>query len=745
MLFSFCSQEKKMLRKASTAVDQSEFDKALGYYDQILYKDEKSFFGNAGKGIVLSEYMSRHEQAIPYLEKALANSPPDKSKPIIHGNLGRSYHFIGNYKRALEHFGKLDNDPSYSDYDEFLSKRIADCKYALEHPEVAIPENQAITNVGNTINTDKPEYTPVYTNGKLFFTSKRQDNEKEKKNGIDGKYFESVYIAEMGSDGNWTQPKKVDLGETAGMQSSKYGEAVASASPDGKNLYIYKGGKIFQTGVEDPDHKMEALDDAINFSKLQNHAALSPDGNTMYFTSESDKGRGGSDIYYSEKKSDGSWGEPQALDFTINTPYDEEAPFVNESGVLFFSSNGHPGYGGFDIYRTQKVNGAWTKPVNLGQPVNSPGDDIFFSLLPNSSKGYFASARAGGFGDLDIYRVHYVITDMPECKPAQEIFTLRTEQDETNPMVYNISLDVPENEKNNIRSYSWAINGKALAETKGSFTHTFNKPDEYVVTAKVVALCDTCPALKALCTEKTLAVNNNVLAANEKNSGSSKNNTKGSFAKNETGKNSAADKKNNTARETESRSDKKGKDGGNNLTSNDKKAGEQFATDEGNYSGSSPEARNRLKNKSSASNKSMHLLSDNELNAMNWNTKAIQFDYNNSEVSSDTRAVLDKNIDVLRANKDLKVEITGHADSRGSSEYNKTLSKKRAQSVKKYLVSKGVSSDRIKSVKGAGEEELVNECSDGVECDEKKHAENRRVKIEVHGPDVKNDKDFTSN
>src|SRR5690349_195303 len=96
LLMASCSQEKKLLRKASVAVDQSDFDKAIAQYDEILAKNDKSFFGNAGKGIVLSEYMSRHEQAIPYLEKALANSPPDKTKPILNGNLGKSYHFIGN-------------------------------------------------------------------------------------------------------------------------------------------------------------------------------------------------------------------------------------------------------------------------------------------------------------------------------------------------------------------------------------------------------------------------------------------------------------------------------------------------------------------------------------------------------------------------------------------------------------------------------------------------------------------------
>src|SRR4051812_24149258 len=184
LIFTYCSQEKKLLRHAANAVERSEFEKAVGYYDQVIQKDSSSFFGNAGKGVVLSEFMSRHEQAIPYLERALKNTP-DKTKPILHSNLGKSYHFVGNYERALFYYGKSqkDNDPKWADYDEFLTKRIADCRYAIEHPQVAPPENQSITNVGPTINTEMPEYTPVVAGGKMYFTSKRQDDPKEKKNG----------------------------------------------------------------------------------------------------------------------------------------------------------------------------------------------------------------------------------------------------------------------------------------------------------------------------------------------------------------------------------------------------------------------------------------------------------------------------------------------------------------------------------------------------------------------------------
>jgi peptidoglycan-associated lipoprotein len=236
ILLSYCSQERKLLRKASNAVDRVDYEQAVSYYDQIINKDSTSFYGNAGKGIVLSEFMARHEQAIPYLERSLRNSPKS-SKPVVHGNLGRSYHFIGNYKRALEHYAQIEktNDEAYSDYDEFLRKRIADCRFAIAHPDVASNENQFVKNAGNTVNSADPEYAPVYLNGKLYFTSKRQDDPKEKRNGIDGRFYESVYAANVNADSSIASPA---LNKFSFSTMKNYGEGVTSASADGQSLLV---------------------------------------------------------------------------------------------------------------------------------------------------------------------------------------------------------------------------------------------------------------------------------------------------------------------------------------------------------------------------------------------------------------------------------------------------------------------------------------------------------------------------
>ena len=722
LLLASCSDEKKMLRKASNAVNQSNFDQAITYYDKILQKNDNSFFGNAGKGIVLSEFQARHEQAIPYLEKALANSP-DKSKPILNSNLGKSYHFIGNFKRALEYYGKLDNDPKYNDYDEFLTKRIADCKYAIEHPDVATVENQDVKNVGSVINTQMPEYTPVFSNGTMYFTSKRQDDAKEKKNGIDGKYFESIYTSKL-ENGNWTPPKKFDLPK--GFQMRKYGEAVASISPDGQKLFVYKAGKIYETDVNNTDH-MKEMDKNINSAGLMNHASLSPDGKTMYFTSESSKGNGGSDIYVTTKKDDGTWEDPRGLDYSVNTSYDEEAPFVTADGVLYFASNGHPGYGGFDIYKTRKVNGSWTKPENLGQPINSPGDDIFFTLLNNTSNGYYASARPGGFGDLDIYHVHYLRNENVECRPT-DVMAINAVPDLNNPMAYNIGLDLPENMKSSVRSYRWEIDGKALPHTEASFRHTFDKPDTYKVNARIISYCDTCPTLNAFCAEKTITVQGHILAAND-----TAGNAGGKLASNVKNKKGKQDKTNNK-KETAGGNDALAANSGSpdeesNAARKSRKAGKTATGNDGSSSDSDNDNRSNAGSNSDAM--ATAYLTDEKLKEMNWNVTPVYFDYNEASIRNDSKTVLDENIRVLKNSPGLTVVISGYADSRGSADYNQQLSAKRANTVKDYLLNNGVARKSIKSVKGFGETQLVNNCADNVECDENQHQQNRRVKVDV--------------
>jgi outer membrane protein OmpA-like peptidoglycan-associated protein/tetratricopeptide (TPR) repeat protein len=708
-----CSHEKTMLRKASNAVDRAEYDMAASYYDKIIEKDKNSFYGNAGKGIVLSEFLARHEQAIPYLEKALSNSPK-KSKPVIQSNLGKSYHYIGNYKRALYYYDKIsaENDPKYSDYDEFLAKRIADCHYAIKHPKVALPEHQNIKSIGRPVNTEMAEYTPVLIEKKLYFTSKRQDNPKEKRNKLDGKFFESIYVTELNDDGTFSTPQLMKL-PSESNRMRKFGEAVISASADGQILYVYKGGKIYETEVNNLQSVPKKMDKTINFA-LQNHAFLTSDGKTLYFSAEDRRnGIGGADLYVSTKGDDGTWSDPKILPGNINTPYNEDAPFMSEQGILYFSSNGHPGYGGYDVYKTKKVDGVWAAPENLGQPVNSAGDDVFFSQMTNKADGFYASARPGGIGDLDIYKVHYVITDDVKCT-IDSLLTIATEPDPKNPMLYHVALSVPDDYKNNVRSYRWRVNNEEIAATDPEFEQVFSRSGTYTITTQLIVYCDTCPSLIGKCASKTIIAGAPLL-------------TEVDTLNKLTKKNRLAMAKKESESKNQGISEQKQSQSKSASTANNNFAGEQANN---NNSGITSKPASSTKG-AALSSSGAGTLSESKLKEINWNNKALHFAFDDYSLDESAKEILDENIKALQNNKDLYISIRGFADSRGPETYNRSLSQKRAAEVRRYLVNNGVPETRIRSVKGYGETELLNSCSDEVVCSEDQHQQNRRVVLSV--------------
>ncbi len=665
ILIVSCSEEKKLIRKASNAVDVYDYDKAISYYDQVLAKDSNNFYANAGKGVVLSEYMGKYDKAIPYLERANKKSP-EKTSMKINNDLGKSYHYIGNYPRALYFYGKAtgENKEDHPDYDIFLAKRIADCKFAMENPEVNPPELQSVKNVGSVINTDMPEYGPIYTNGKLIFTSKRKDTPKEKKNGLDRRYFESMYISTV-NNGSFSTPRRFTLPDKgADSKFHKGGESAVSISADGKTLYIFKGGKLYEADMTDSTKNEKKISNNINFSPLQGHAFITSDGKMLLFTAESPNGRGGTDIYKSLKQENGEWSDPSLLPYNINTDYNEDAPFLTEDGTLFFASNGHPGYGGYDVYKTHMENGQWTDPVNLGQPINTPGDDIYMALKPNSSYGYYSSSRKGGYGDMDIYNVHYVSAEIPKCKTVDTSFVINATPAVDSQMSYTFAVNVPEQYKNNVRSISWTVNDEILTATTDNIQYSFPGNSTYKVAAKAVVYCDTCPTLLALCAEKEIIIGQNILVAN-----------------------------------TEPVNDGK-------IEGTPKKA-----------------TVNTVKGE----------LSESQLQNLGWNTTPDYFDYNKADLREDAKNILDQNINVLKNNRDLTLVIMGYADSRGTSEYNKNLSAKRANTVKQYYVENGISKKRITATIAYGESMIENGCVDGVECSEAQHQLNRKVDFKVSG------------
>lgn len=378
-------------------------------------------------------------EAIPFLENALSHNPHNAR---THFDLGRAWLNIGQYTKGLTALEKAYQTDRYVDpaleglYAEALhfNRRFEE---AIKHYRLALPAlkekdplrerynlrlTQAVNgarlvkdsvdviieNMGPAINSPYPDYVPVISADQhvLMFTSRRPGNLG--KMDFEGLYFEDVYLSTEGEDGKWSRP--VNLGEPI---NTKEHDATASLSADGQRLFIYRSStrSVYQCDLKgnswsDPK---PLPGDVVSRNSWEPHACQSADGRLLFFNSDRPGGQGGLDLYVSLKQADGKWGPPINLGPKINTPYDERSPFFHPDGkTLYFSSEGHNAMGGQDIFKTtREEGGVWTAPVNIGYPINTPGDDVYFVMAADGRTAYISSSRPGGYGEKDIYRLTF--------------------------------------------------------------------------------------------------------------------------------------------------------------------------------------------------------------------------------------------------------------------------------------------------------------------------------------------------
>ncbi len=248
----------------------------------------------------------------------------------------------------------------------------------------------------------------------LYFTSLRIIGKTRTKSPISGQGFAHIYETTKNAKGDWEKPERLEE-----PLNSPYDEGSVFVTNDGKEMYytrcvlnkvelidaqIYKAVKSAGTWGE--PEKLELGGDSILFA----HPTLSPDGQTLYFVSDKLEGKGGKDIWKIEKTEEG-WGKPKNLGFPFNTHGDEMFPYMRKDGIFYFSSNGHAGYGGLDIFRAITNKEGEITIENLGTPINSSADDFAISFEGETEKGYFSSARENTKGDDNIYKF-----ELPELK-----------------------------------------------------------------------------------------------------------------------------------------------------------------------------------------------------------------------------------------------------------------------------------------------------------------------------------------
>ena len=225
-----------------------------------------------------------------------------------------------------------------------------------------------------------------------------------------GKYYEDIYFSKKNPEGSWGAA--VNVGPSL---NTEFHEAVVSISKDGNKLFVYRDdkgdGNLYFSEMKNGEwSSLKKLDGEINSSSWESHAFLSADGKKLYFVSDRPGGYGGRDLYYSELQKNGKWGVSVNMGPVVNSPFDEDGPWVSDDGSkIIFSSNGHSTMGGFDIFTAEKnENGDWEVPLNMGYPVNSTDDDVFFTYAPDRNTIYYSSGKYNGFGNEDIYEMKII-------------------------------------------------------------------------------------------------------------------------------------------------------------------------------------------------------------------------------------------------------------------------------------------------------------------------------------------------
>jgi hypothetical protein len=338
--------------------------------------------------------------------------------------IGLSYHYGMKFDQALEFYNRYKNkvektSTNYSGKDKVpvkeVDRRIAECKNAIEY--VANPKPFAIINLGSEINSEYDDYAPVVNadETEIIFTTRRRDGNMNDNVWDDNKPYEDIFVSKK-VNGKWEAAK--NIGATI---NTRFNNSNLTLSPDGNMLFLYKDGIgdgdiFFSERTTDGGWSTpRPLPGAINSPYHESSATITKDGSTIYFASERPGGLGSSDIYSAKKNARGAWSIIKNLGPSINTEYEEDAPYIDYDGkTLYFSSMGWKGMGGRDIFKSvlmDEANNQWSEPENLGHPINTPDDDIFITGTSTPNRFYFASERAGGMGYSDIY----LITDqMPD-------------------------------------------------------------------------------------------------------------------------------------------------------------------------------------------------------------------------------------------------------------------------------------------------------------------------------------------
>ncbi len=745
------SSEQQLVITCSELMQEGYYFQAAQICDKLLTYQPTSANYHYRRAFIYLEMSQDFGSAIQHLETAVTNvdknwdafAANEKSAPVdaIYF-MAKAYHMAMQIDKAEENYKRfIAESNSKSEYVFFSNLFLQ--QTAIARKELENPRNVRLKNVGYMINTAQPEYSPVISldGSALYFTSRRLWADSTSAEFVDKRNnmpTEDVYVSFKDFDGEWLEPYKMEF------CVNDQNEATVAVSSDERRIYLYedtKGyGDLFYSDFASNKFKdVEHFEvKKVNTDAWETHCTVTPDGQNMYFVSDRKGGFGGRDIYRIVKLPNGDWSEPQNCGPTINSAMDEEAPFIAiDNKTLYFSSNGPTSMGGFDVFvSVRDENNEWSAPINLGYPLNSTVDDLFYTTTVDGLTGYLTSSRTGGKGEKDIYEVQndYLrsknlavlkgkITTLHGAQLPEDVsITVRCTNcgDRLERKVFPRMRDgvffsalEPCRDYDMIFSYD---NGKKEFYTESFSTDCNKEYDE--INREVFLDVENQEMFKPYYIVGTVKDSKSkALLSDVKVTLVSKENSK-PYVETTTG--APGSYKSDTISDLKK---------GNVLNA-------QLVLEKPGYVTMSYDLVINLGDKNEINIDELidPILVSTDLGTdLSIFVNPIFFDYNKSDIRPDAAVELDKIVKIMKENPNIKIELGSHTDSRGSVEGNAALSDRRAKSSAAYIVSKGISASRIKG-KGYGENRLKVSDAEiaaipSTEGKEAAHQKNRRTEF----------------